>query len=281
MSELKYSEDAEAVMNLFFQVDYMLYVEGPDDVCFWEIIFQKTSKISVQVQDVGGSNELKPYIQRIMNNELDAIVACDSDFSIFDLNHKIHPNIIRTYGYSIENTFVNDKTVQRVIKNLGRFSAKELSLYNYKDWFSDIYIKTTPLVLLDIYNYINKLGIAVIGDNAERFMKSKKSSELCDLKINNYIESLCRKIEGYDAAVFHTNLLEKYNISMGLWLRGHFLLSAIFKSVMSFMSKSDKKVSFSSDAFYTGLMTAFEMTFNNSHPEYEYYTDVVNRVQVR
>lgn len=278
MSDITYSEEAEDVLNLFFQVDYMLYVEGPDDVCFWEIIFQKTSDITVQVQDVGGCNELKPYIERVVNNELHAIVACDSDLTRFQGEMQSHPNVIRTYGYSIENTFVNDKTIQRVIKNLGRFSAREISSYNYREWFENIYIKSQPLILLDIYNYINSLGMSVVGDNAERFMKSRNSSELCDNKIRSYIQSLCETINDYDEIEFRRELLGNHDTNIELWLRGHFLLSAIFKSVMCFLARMDRKVSFSSDAFYTSLMTAFETTFNNTQPEFQYYSDQINRI---
>lgn len=279
MSDINYSEEAEDIMNLFFQVDYMLYVEGPDDVCFWEIIFQKTSDITVQVQDVGGCNELKPYIKRILSNELNALVACDSDLTRFSEENISHPKVIRTYGYSIENSFVNERTIQRVVKNLGRFSAKEVSSYNYKNWFDDVYNKSKPLVLLDIYNYMNGLGISVVSDNAERFMKSRNSAELCNIKIREHIRLLCRDVDDYDENEFCSELLDIHDTSLELWLRGHFLLSAIFKSVMCFLNQMGKKVSFSSDAFYTGLITAFETSFNNSQPEFNYYRDVINKIR--
>lgn len=277
MSDLFYSSEAEDVMNLFYQVDYMLYVEGPDDVCFWEIIFQKVSNISVQVQDVGGSNELKPYIERIMNNELDAIIACDSDFTKFDDSNIVHPRIVRTYGYSIENTFVNERTIHKVVKNLGRFNAKNAAVYDFKKWFDNANEKTQRLVLLDIFNYLHKKGVSVVGDNAERFMKSKKSSELCDEKIQSYIDTLMDKLEGYneDEIISRITLL---GIDSSLWLRGHFLFSVLFKCVVTALNQSGKKVSMSAEAFYTSLITAFEMTFNNTQPDFEYYTREIGKI---
>ncbi|RLM02058.1 hypothetical protein BIY27_26050 [Gibbsiella quercinecans] len=90
MADLSYSNEAFNVLNLFYQKDYMVYVEGRDDVCFWEMIFNKTSNIKVEIQDVGVCEELIPYIEKIYNGEIEAIVACDMDLKYFDDTKKEH-----------------------------------------------------------------------------------------------------------------------------------------------------------------------------------------------
>lgn len=123
MDDFYYSEDANDIMNLFYGVDVMVYVEGEDDVPFWEFIFNKLVKYSVEVQEVGGSNELSKYIGDLDSGKLKGIIACDSDFEVLKSNLS-SSNVIRTYGYSIENSLICKSTILKVIKSIGKISIK-------------------------------------------------------------------------------------------------------------------------------------------------------------
>ncbi|MDM9086694.1 DUF4435 domain-containing protein [Klebsiella pneumoniae] len=59
-----WSNEAENVISLFYDADIMVYVEGEDDIAFWEIIFKKNGRFNVEVQDVGGCEALQPYIEK-------------------------------------------------------------------------------------------------------------------------------------------------------------------------------------------------------------------------
>ncbi|EFH8005158.1 DUF4435 domain-containing protein, partial [Escherichia coli] len=76
-----WSNEAENVISLFYDADIMVYVEGEDDIAFWEIIFKKNGRFNVEVQDVGGCEALQPYIEKITSGEINAIVARDSDLN--------------------------------------------------------------------------------------------------------------------------------------------------------------------------------------------------------
>ncbi|HCX7732599.1 TPA: hypothetical protein OZ640_004640, partial [Escherichia coli] len=39
-----WSNEAENVISLFYDADIMVYVEGEDDIAFWEIIFKKNGR---------------------------------------------------------------------------------------------------------------------------------------------------------------------------------------------------------------------------------------------
>ncbi len=41
MDEFHYSSEAENILNRFYQAEIMVYVEGDDDICFWETYFQQ------------------------------------------------------------------------------------------------------------------------------------------------------------------------------------------------------------------------------------------------
>ncbi len=36
-----WSDEAENVISMFYDADIMVYVEGEDDIGFWEIVFKK------------------------------------------------------------------------------------------------------------------------------------------------------------------------------------------------------------------------------------------------
>ena len=75
MADLTYSADAHNVLSKFYNADKMVYVEGDDDVLFWEFIFNKFSNFKVKVQGVGGKPELEKYIKRICDGEINSIAA--------------------------------------------------------------------------------------------------------------------------------------------------------------------------------------------------------------
>uniref|UniRef100_UPI000A82428C DUF4435 domain-containing protein n=1 Tax=Vibrio campbellii TaxID=680 RepID=UPI000A82428C len=83
MTEFSYSVDAEDVMSSFYGVDAILYVEGEDDIPFWDAIFSNLSDLSLEIKEVGGCDELEPYITKICNGELTDLVAMDRDFRPF------------------------------------------------------------------------------------------------------------------------------------------------------------------------------------------------------
>ncbi len=65
MAKLEYSVGAKNVLTRFYRVDKMLYVEGDDDVPFWEFMFEKFADFNVEVQEVGGKEELRKYVKLI------------------------------------------------------------------------------------------------------------------------------------------------------------------------------------------------------------------------
>ncbi|CNH75968.1 DUF4435 domain-containing protein [Yersinia enterocolitica] len=277
MADLVYSDEAENVLNFFYQTDYMVYVEGPDDIPFWEAIFKKFPSITVEIQDVGGCNELIPYIERITSNKISALVACDSDLKIFGNDFLYSPKIIRTYGYSIENSFINEKSLARVLKSLGRISARDMQNVNIHEWISNFNEKVSRLIYLDIYNYVNSKGVSVVGDNAERFMKSKSSFEVCDIKLDQFINSLPLDFIELDIEMMKQIVLEK-EVPLSFWLRGHFLFSAAQKFVSCYLQNIGKKISLSNDAFYSNLIIAFESLFNDTHEQYDFYKNQIECV---
>lgn len=279
MDDFHYSADAENIMSLFYQAEVMVYVEGPDDICFWETVFNKVSALKVEVHDVGGCEELNKYIERVIEEDLNIIIACDSDFTALNTSNTLDKRIIKTPGHSIENTFINESGVYKAIKTLGKLPQKTMNEINITVWKDDFYSKMEPLIKLDIYNYIYNKGIAVIGDNADRFMKSKKSNIICEQKISTYQQSILGKF-GIESQSEIDSALNITPIDYRKWLRGHFLFSAIHRLVSTTAEKSGKSISLSYESLYSNLMNTFEMSFTEGHADFNHYRDKIGAIDL-
>lgn len=279
MSSLDYSDEAENVLDLFYSVDTLVYVEGVDDVPFWEYMFEKFTTLNVEIQDVGSCTALAPYIEKINNGTLRSIVACDSDLTFFNDSNINHKHIIRTFGYSIENTFIYPQNIHRAIKTVARIPAKDISIEDIKTWLSAFYLNIRKLVKLDIFNYQKRLGKTVMVDNATRFMKSSTSSSICENKINAYIDQIMPELQEYNESYVDKEILSR-NLSLTTLVRGHFLFSAIARYVSCFIKSSGRKVSVSNDSLYSILLLSFDRIFDKKHPEYDYYSNALMNIDL-
>lgn len=279
MDDFHYSSEAENVLNLFYQAEVMVYVEGDDDICFWETIFNKSSSLKIEIQEVGGCEELKKFITRLLEENLQVLVACDSDLTIFKEQQILDPRIIKTSGYSIENTFISTNEVYKAIRTLGKLPKKTMDTIDIESWSNDFYSKLEPLIKLDIYNFVNDKGVSVIGDNADRFMKSKKSNIICQNKINSFIYQINEKLGDVDLTEIESFINEK-EINVRAWLRGHFLFSAIHRLVSTTAQKNGKTISLSYEALYSNLLNTFESNFTEQHPEFNYYKQKITTTSI-
>ncbi|HEY4467381.1 MAG TPA: DUF4435 domain-containing protein [Klebsiella sp.] len=276
-NSLTWSDAAENVISMFYDADIMVYVEGEDDIGFWEIIFKKTGRLNVEVQDVGGCEALVPYIERVISGQINAIVARDTDLNYFSSSMATHPNIIYTRGYSIENSILNEKVISRILKNLGRYSAKNIRSIEIKTWLSELYQKTENLIALDIYNQINQRGQSIVGDSCDRFMQSKTSYITCSNKINAYIQNLPEDFRSV-GLIQKKELQFPNGTSITSWLRGHFLFSAALRFITNYLSKNERKASISKDSFYSNMITAFELYFTEEHEDFIYYNEKIRLI---
>lgn len=272
--DLNWSDGAENVISMFYDADIMVYVEGEDDIGFWEIIFKKNGRLNVAVQDVGGCEALTPYIEKIISGKINAIVARDSDFNCFSATITHHPNIIYTRGYSIENTILDERVISRVLKNMGKYSAKDIQGIDVRSWLDEFYKNIEDLIILDIYNHINQLGLSVVSDSCERFMQSKTSYTICMEKIDAHLQKLPSDFKEHGLAI-KVGLQYPNNTNLTSWIRGHFLFSASLRYITSFLSKNDRKTAISKDSFYSNVLTAFELYFTEEHDDYTFYCEKI------
>jgi hypothetical protein len=278
MANLQYSSAAINVRNRFYNAEKMVYVEGDDDVPFWEFMFDKMTNINVKVQSVGGKLELEKYANNIFSGELESIVAMDSDFSLFDSLDQ-HPNILVTCGYSIENTMISAATLWQVICSIGKLSRNDFTIEECGKWLSDLNDKSESLVTHDIQNHILKTGHCLSLDNCTRYMKGKRKPILCSHKIEKHIIELGIEIDGSCSQRIEEQFKKHPSGVMGL-LRGHFLFSAALTYVSHKIVGIRGKSNISNEAMFGSTLMSFQNTFSKEHSHYSHYETVFNRLGI-
>lgn len=240
-----YSKEALEAIAIFYGKDFSVFVEGEDDVIFWESHFELAGSNNVHFQDVGGVSELKPYIEMIENEDAKIIVACDSDHRFIFESESEHPRIVYTYGYSIENSMYRPETIQTIIRRLSiKSPPSQEEILNWQNEFSD---NCKSLLVHSIANERSESGISVFGDKCVRFLDGSYQ-EIDSAKVDDFIENDCKDIQVEQSDIDAINTCEKR-----LWycLKGHFLTNA----VMNFITNQAKilrgrKVHLSLDALY-------------------------------
>lgn len=270
MTDWSYSNEALDVRNEFLGVKAIIYVEGDDDILFWQEIFSKVTDEEFEIESVGGSNKLDEFIEKIKSNQLNSIIAArDADFlSLFQKNN-INPKVLHTYGYSIENSLYE----QRAITQLTRFWSKsqKITETEIKNWLKEFSTDISPLVHLDLANFLSKQGLETLGDNCSRYTTNNKSEKICKIKVQNAVNqiephlppqyiTLAKKEMGSTTTQILTHI------------RGHFLATVAHRYIVQKAKSLNKKVTISTDSLYAAAISVFTNTLNNiKHPHTGYY----------
>lgn len=278
MAALEYSDAALNVRAAFFGASKMLYVEGEDDIIFWEHILQAFGKSGYEIEEVGGIEELKKKIAKIESGAIDSVAASDSDFAKLDPQRSAVNNVIVTYGHSIENSLINPRSLHRLARVYGRLPTGLISEQDFGDWLDDIEAHFTDLVIYDATNQLHGLGAAVLSDNCSRFMTSQQACSPSTAKITAMVSQLANNpnLAAHIPAVKTIFATSGHRILD--FMRGHFLASAAMKKVNRLMERNGARKSVNNDSFTSSLMLGFSEIFDSSHPHYEHYRSEVSRV---
>ncbi|WP_405599219.1 MULTISPECIES: DUF4435 domain-containing protein [unclassified Pseudoalteromonas] len=278
MPNLNYSNGALNVYSAFFGAEKMLYVEGDDDLAFWDIVLSSFNIQNIQLQEVGGDEELAKYILKIKNNEIDAIAAKDCDFSILEDDYEELDNVLVTYGHSIENTLICPNVMAKVIKSYGRVVLTDEEKKECENWLNTFYHSFNSLIKYDAVNELRKTGLNVLYSNCSTFMKTRLSPLPCDEKITTKINLLGEQ------ANFEADLVEVItkidNVDKGIFdfLRGHFLFSAALRYINYVLKSKGSQKTASNDALFSGSILALEGLLKEGHPHYHHYENQIKRI---
>lgn len=250
-TELSYSINALRVKALFYGKKAMVYVEGPEDIVFWEQYFDRTI---FELESVGGCKSLKPLILRLEQGERSFIVACDSDYNSFMGVRYSSPLVVTTYGHSIENMMFCPNNLDEAVRKLSKSPADSYEEIN--KWYSSFVNSAMPLLVREIVNLTYKPRenkIPVFGDNCAPYCKAKPCYELDDKKVKKFCDDnkSCFPKEQIDR-------VEKAIVADGRearqLIKGHFYTHAVDRlvaSLASLASGGNKMSGFSHDWLYS------------------------------
>lgn len=234
MSGLDYSIDALSAKSLFYNKSMSVYVEGPDDVVFWDHIF-KIAEVQVHVEDVGGKPELEKMYSQIVEQNAEFCIAMDNDNTEFMVGSISHPHIIRTYGYSIENSMYYSKnTISKHIESLSRTTIDHVQII--EEWIEEFSAHSKELVIYDIANNRFQKGISVFGDNCFRLLKEQKSPKLCSLKIAAFINSIKDFFSPAEIDEVR-NIITASDKEIWFMIKGHFITHSLLNLIKDTIKK--------------------------------------------
>ena len=228
MTDLEYSKEALEVKGLFYNKEITVYVEGKDDPLFWQSIFD-IAEIEAHIEDVGGKKELDKYFEKILNENATFLIATDNDNSEFLKDTTTHPNIIRSYGYSIENSMYNFK--EPIEKTVSNFCRKKLDISeDFEEWLVVFSSSVYDLIVYDIANNRFQKGISIFGDNCYKFLKGQKSHEICSTKTNTFLDSVKGQFSEDEIAEVK-GLIEQSEKELWFLIKGHFITHALINLI--------------------------------------------------
>ena len=272
MDDLEYSLDAKNILDQFYEVDVILYVEGIDDKIFWSILFEKFYGKSIEIIEQNGIENLTKYIDDISSNKItNAFVACDQDYHFFN-DKEWHNKIVCTYGHSIENSLVNVESMIDIVKSFSKYYKKDIIRNVIENWVIDFHEKIENLIYCDIYNEQHKLGLSVSENNCDRYFINKNSYKISESNVKSKLDSI---FDSEEITEIKNQLKNHNEIIFPNFIRGHFLSSAATRFTTLLSSElSNKKISIAKDAFFSCLTISFEKNLD-THQHMEYYKNKI------
>lgn len=270
MNELSYSVDAKNTLHKFYNVDRIVYVEGDEDILFWGVVLKKfCPKTDYELIAIGGKPKLKPYIDEIESGKGQFLVALDSDFDFIERASK-HPQIIRTFGYSIENTILCPASISKTLLYIGQLNNNQASVIDCERWLSELEVCTKKLLSYDIENERSGKGNVVLGVNFDRISVSKNSSKVCLTKVEEIITNISFEVDSDQHSAI-LELIQLNDLTVLDLLKGHFLFSAASRYIGTTIRQHKKSVSIPNDILFATLLMAFESSFDAEHKHFEHY----------
>lgn len=258
-NQLVHSACAINVTHQFYDKKFMLYVEGDDDIVFWDEHFKKyISSTFYEIEQVHGKENLARYLVGIKDGTLqNVVVACDSDFTLFlDIDPLNSPFIIKTYGHSIENTMFCPYSVAAYIRRLSKTTVDySREVLEWLTEFSDSAKKLLPYEIENEINPAHCSDLPKVFNKGFCFYQDKHNKIYLDKDIiDNYIKTI---ISNYSPDRIQ-EIVAKINEGkrdIRFIIQGHFIADAMMNYIrMRVKQIKGQSVNVSNDAMYESIV---------------------------
>lgn len=273
MSSVEYSSDAVNVLNKFHRCQVLIYVEGDDDKLFWDVILKKFGIKNYKIEPKDGCDELDKYISRLISEDLNIYIARDSDYIDIVGNFPQHKRLIKTYGYSIENTLFDPSSVAEIARLWVK--GNEVDEQEIYESIDNLLSTLKPMLALDIANYKYDLFVNVLGDNCTWYMKSQSCADIDSKKVEAHYRKIVDKFTE-EQIDYVTNIINESDFELFEVVRGHFLQSIIIKLISMCVANNGYTQKLSHDALYTNAIQQLKIMFSDEeHAHYDHYKNSI------
>lgn len=252
---LPYSESALKVKAAFYNKKAMVYVEGIDDIIFWEQFFDKAV---YKVEDVGGCGNFKSYIRRLNDGENSFVVAGDLDYSPYLSNPCNSKLYVTTYSHSIENVMYCPHNINHAVQRLARDSRID-SIEEIESFYNRFIKSIEKLLILDAANNVFNKGVRIFGDTCYRFLDKNNLPEIDVNKVEEFYNEKVKEFEEQEIQSIEALLMAEQRPKR-LLVKGHFLTEAIRLWINKRVpSVSSKNPQLNRDSLYEALVTCHDV----------------------
>jgi len=252
-SELIYSKEALEAKATFYNKDFAIYVEGKDDILFWNTICGYAGVKNYHIEDVGG-DPIKDYQKIILENQnTDFIVACDLNFDDFKSNRITSKRIVTTYGHSIENTmYYMIEKIDHVVKQYSK--TIKSSVIEITEAIFELCKKLYKLIVYDVANDLFDKSVSMLSNSCSKYLLVEHSYQLCDKKIDATVNKF-RHLFTVDELKYCEKHIKKSKKEIWFYIRGHFLTTWLYKLIKTLSeTRSGVKVDITYDAIYSAFI---------------------------
>ena len=263
----QWSASAHNVIHKFYDADITVFVEGKDDINFWQHKFEQlVSGIKVHIEAVhgddsisGGCKLLAEKMRIIIEENGRFLVAADKDYNVVIDSMPNNPLILKTYGYSIENSLLCPKIVNRALcKKLHDFSIDET--VELSTAISSICESLKCILVYDIANELFHKGKKVLSENPFQYIVNNgKGIRLKAERIDAKIKEIAPSFSDQEMYLVTTKL-EASPLDIRYVVRGHFLLRVIYNVFFSLLKKHGYTHSLSMYDFYDAIVDECQIT---------------------
>lgn len=274
MAELEYSAGALDTLRLFHQSRFVVFVEGPGDIAFWQAIFRTAGVSDTFFKIAGGRGTLDRYMSAAIAGA-EIVIARDTDWSDLTNAQVVHARVMYTFGYSIENTLCSEAATAGLLRMyLSPNDDHSVDAAEWRDYFGTA---IRAVVVLDLARTLADGGADVPLDNAFRYLDRRQRDRVNPDAVTSIVAALTGAIDEECIREAERRLAQS---PKHVWyhIRGHCVVSALLQLVSyRAWAHTGKKLLLSNDAIYGLLVIGLAGWLANT-AEWSFYRGQIDRL---
>lgn len=271
MNCLRWSPNALSIFHKFYHKDFIVYVEGDDDIIFWQHRIELTNpsasfetKKIIEADGMNGTGKCELHKMSediIKNNITNTLVATDCDYNKFLSAIPKHRAIIYTYGHSIENSIYCPIALNDFLRIRLRNASLDF-IPQITEWYKNQLPHIAPLIILDILNEKYKMGLPIFPNgNCLCYLKHGGTSPDFDItKIRSKYEKFSCCFQAKDIEDVKVKISKSGDFRF--IPRGHVVASAIRILLQHLIDKEHGDRSISDNCLYENFISHCRMQCN-------------------